>query len=182
MKNKRILIVMMFGAVVLVAALLPAAISQSQKYVDIGDKDNMPIYEYEEEIPDTTLDSEINVEMPDTDNSKDESGRMEGIVSSEDESGRDMVNDDIKRLEINVLGMEEEARNKIKDYDRFVYAIKEYFYITGVMESNVRYLGISEDKEEAGLLFISMKVESANMQKFDVVFEEKADTYYVRLN
>ena len=72
--------------------------------------------------------------------------------------------------------------DKIKDYDRFVYAIKENFYITGVMESNVRYLGISEDKEEAGLLFISMKVESANMQKFDVVFEEKADTYYVRLN
>lgn len=182
MENKRILIVMMIGAVVLVAAILPAAISHSQKYVDIADEENMPIYGYEEEITNTILIPETKDEIPNTDNSKEESGRVEGIVSNEDESGRDMVRDDIKRLEINVLGMEDESRNKIKDYDRFVYAIKEYFYITGVMENEVRYIGISEDDQEDGLLFISMKVANINMQKFDVVFDETSDTYYVRLN
>ena len=55
MKNKRILIVMMIGAVVLVAALLPAAISQSQKYVEVGNEENMPIYEYEDGNPNAAL-------------------------------------------------------------------------------------------------------------------------------
>ena len=182
MKNKRILIVMMIGAVVLVAALLPAAISQSQKYVDVGNEENMPIYEYEDGNPNAALVPESKDEMPNINDSKEESGRVEGIVSNEDESGRDMIKDDIKRLEINVLGMEEDARNKIKDYDRFVYAIKEYFYITGVMESEVRYLGISDNSKEESLLAISMKVESTHLQKFEVVFDAMSDTYYVRLN
>lgn len=104
------------------------------------------------------------------------------VTQQEDESGADVSEAEINWIEVNVHGMKDEVKAQIEDYDAFLFAIKECFYRTGVMETEVTSLNkVSHDYND-NLVHFSMYVKSQTLTDFDVTYDLGTGRYFVQMD
>ena len=100
-------------------------------------------------------------------------------VNETDDSGREAQKEDILAVPITIVDMQEEVKADIKDMDAFEYAIKQFFYETGIMEEEVRCMNkISHDYRDKRISY-QMYVSSSTVTYFDVVYETETGKYSV---
>lgn len=78
----------------------------------------------------------------------------EDEIENLQEGGAEYTTDELKTLEIKINNLDTNTKNKIKDYNKFILAMKEYIYKNGLVQANTaEYIGIKEEENKITMRF-----------------------------
>lgn len=192
MNNKKVLICMMCGVLVLGGFFIVKRTSRTNEEFFDNTKNNLQEKEDISTTDDDAKSEESNcvtvTQQDGTDDSDVESDNCVTVTQQKDEeevndaSGAIVGESEIEKTEVNVKDMSEELKQQIIEYDAFVYAIKKCFYEAGIMETEVTCLNRITYDYKDNLVYISMYVPSSSITYFDVVYNQTQGTYYIVAN
>lgn len=103
------------------------------------------------------------------------------VIQQEDASGREYSVADVEKMEINIVKMKQEVKDSIFNMAAFKFAIQEYFYTVGIMETEVTCLNqITYDYNDNYVIY-HMYVNSHVVTHFEVIYDIASDSYKVLL-
>lgn len=99
----------------------------------------------------------------------------EDEIANLQEGGAEYTTDELKTFEIKINNLDNNVKNKIKDYNKFILAMKEYIYKNGLVQADTaEYIGI---KEEESKIIIRFKLNNANGTILSATIDLRDNSY-----
>lgn len=108
-------------------------------------------------------------------NKKDNTIIEEDEIANLQEGGAEYTTDELKNFEIKINNLDNDVKNKIKNYNKFILDMKEYMYKNGFVQADIaEYIGI---KEEESKMTIYFKLNDSNETILSATIDLRDNSY-----